>query len=70
MSKYDALWAWFADRQETTVTLTFEEIAGIAGMELDHAFLKYKHELNAMGWQVEKISLKARTVRFCRLEDR
>ncbi|HBG0353599.1 TPA: hypothetical protein KPD61_004099, partial [Clostridioides difficile] len=44
--------------------LTFEEIKDIAGIEIDHSFLKYKKELNEYGYQVGKISLKEKTVIF------
>lgn len=49
-------------------TLLFEEIGRIAGVPIDHAFLTYKKELAAYGYQVEKISMKAETVAFRRIK--
>ncbi|EGT5482171.1 TPA: hypothetical protein KQW96_002981, partial [Clostridioides difficile] len=48
--------------------LTFEEIKDIAGIEIDHSFLKYKKELNEYGYQVGKISLKEKTVIFNKID--
>lgn len=36
----------------------------IAGVPLDHSFLKYKKELCNYGYEVSKISMKAQTVHF------
>lgn len=49
--------------------LTFDEIAQIAGLPLDHSFLTYKKELLAYGCRVGKISMKEQTVAFERIED-
>lgn len=67
MSKYDALWAYVQKNESPSFTLTFEEIQNILGFPIDHAFLTYKKELAAYGYQVGKISLKARTVLFHKL---
>ena len=64
MSKYNALWAYLQRSGKTQLTLTFEEIRRIAGVPLDHSFLKCKNELPAYGYQVKKISRKAQTVLF------
>ena len=66
MSKYDVLWAYIEERCKPHLMLTFDEIGQIAGVPLDHSFLKYKKELSAYGYKVEKISMKARTVLFVR----
>ena len=58
MHSYQPLWEWLARRNEETVTLTFSEIAGIAGVPMNHSFLNEKKE------RVGKISLKAETVAF------
>ena len=50
------------------LTLTFEETEHIAGVPLDHSFLKYKKELLAYGYEVKKISMKAQTVLFVKKE--
>lgn len=49
--------------------LTFEEIQNIAGIPIDHSFLKYKKELTEYGYQVGKISMKEQTVRFFRFRE-
>lgn len=64
MHSYQPLWEWLARRNEETVTLTFSEIAGIAGVPMNHSFLNEKKELTVYGWRVDKISLKAKTVTF------
>lgn len=64
MSKYNALWSFVSQQDGTTVTLSFAEIEQAAGVPLDHSFLSYKKELIDYGWQVEKISLKRKTVKF------
>lgn len=64
MHSYQPLWEWLARRNGETVTLTFSEIAGIAGVPMNHSFLNEKKELTAYGWRVDKISLKAETVTF------
>lgn len=67
MSKYDKLWAYVEEQEGDDLTLTFDEIGAIAGIPLDHSFLNYKKELLPHGWEVVKISLKQKTVRFKRL---
>lgn len=67
MSKYEALWRHLQENGQ--LLMTFDEIGQIAGVPLDHSFLRYKKELPAYGYEVEKISMKAQTVRFRRKED-
>ena len=64
MSKYNALWEYVQSCGKPTLKLTFDEIQNIAGIPIDHAFLKYKKELESYGYQVGKISLKENTVIF------
>lgn len=64
MSKYDPLWAYIQKQSGQTLLLSFAEIEAICGLPIDHSFLQYKKELPAYGWQVEKISMKQRTVCF------
>ena len=64
MSKYNALWEYVQKNEKESLKLTFEEIQKIAGIPIDHSFLKYKKELAEYGWQVEKISMKEQTVLF------
>lgn len=68
MSKYDPLWAYVHKTGAQALTLTFDEIGAIAGIPIDHAFLTYKKELTAYGYRVGKISMKAKTVSFVRLD--
>lgn len=67
MSKYDALWAYVQKNGSATLKLTFEQIQEIAGVPIDHSFLKYKKELTDYGYQVGKISMKEQTVVFQRI---
>ena len=68
MSKYDSLWAYVQKSEKTSFKLTFEEIESIAGIPIDHSFLKYKKELIKYGYQVEKISIKEKTVAFKKVD--
>lgn len=70
MSKYDALWAYIRDGGEEQLTLSFGEIGRIAEVPLDHSFLTYKRELASFGYEVGKISMKAQTVTFKRIEEK
>ena len=67
MSKYDALWSFVSQRDGDEHCLSFAKIEQVAGVPVDHSFLRYKKELTDYGWQVEKISLKKKTVKFKRL---
>lgn len=64
MSKYNQLWEYVQKNGSLQIKLTFEEIKDIAGIEVDHSFLKYKKELIEYGYQVGKISLKEKIVFF------
>lgn len=64
MSKYTPLWEQLEKREESSLTLTFEEVGALAGVPLDHSFLQAKKELPEYGWQVKKISMKGQTVLF------
>lgn len=50
--------------QKVDSVLTFDRIEEILGISIDHSFLTYKKELSKYGWQVNKISMKNRTVSF------
>ena len=67
MSKYNPLWDYVRFQNAPLLTLTFGEIQQIAGIPIDHSFLQYKKELAAYGWQVAKISMKEKTVRFTKI---
>lgn len=55
ISKYNTLWAYIHENGDPQLTLTFDEIGQIAGVPLDHSFLKYKKELCNYGYEVTKI---------------
>ena len=68
MSKYQPLWDYVQKSDSPSFILTFEEIQRIAGIPIDHSFLKYKKELTDYGYQVGKISRNERTVTFQKLD--
>lgn len=68
MSKYDALWKYVQDQGNESLKLTFDEIAKIAGVAIDHSFLRYKKELWDYGYEVGNISLKEKTVIFHKMD--
>ncbi|RKI83545.1 hypothetical protein D7V83_07560 [bacterium 0.1xD8-71] len=67
MSKYDSLWEYVQKNGGESFKLTFEEIQEIAGIPIDHSFLKYKKELTEYGYEVGKISMKEQTVIFSKI---
>ena len=64
MSKYNLLWEYVQKNGSQSFKLTFDEIQSIAGIPIDHSFLKYKKELMEYGYEVSKISMKEQTVNF------
>ncbi len=68
MSKYNSLWEYVQKNGSQSLKLTFGEIQDIAGIPIDHSFLKYKKELTEYGYQVGKISMKEQTVIFNKLD--
>ena len=58
MSKYDGLWKWIAESGQDKLILTFERIEELAGVPMDHSFLKYKKELSDYGYQTENFNEK------------
>ena len=68
MNKYSRLWEYIQKNGSQNFKLTFEEIQNIAGIPIDHSFLKYKKELLEYGYSVEKISMKKQTVAFCQVQ--
>ena len=67
MNKYDHLWQYIANNENGSFELTFEQIEKIAGVPLDHSFLRYKKELSDYGFEVEKISMKNQLVKLAKL---
>lgn len=68
MSKYEPLWEHVGKTGESDLTMSFDQIEQILGFPIDHSFLNYKKELEPRGYEVEKISLKNKTVRFKRID--
>lgn len=68
MSKYNAVWEYVQNHNQQVLKLTFDEIQNIAGIPIDHSFLKYKKELEDFGYQVGKISMKEKTVVFNKID--
>ena len=68
MSKYNSLWEYVQSNGSQSFMLTFEEIQNIAGIPIDHSFLKYKKELEEYGYEVGKISMKEKTVTFNKID--
>lgn len=68
MSKYNPLWEYVQKNGDQSFQLTFDEIQNIAGLPIDHSFLKYKKELTDYGYQVGKISMKEQTVIFNKID--
>lgn len=64
MSKYQPLWQYVENQDKPDLTLTFDQIKDIAGVPIDHSFLRYKKELEQYGYAVGKISMKKQTVDF------
>lgn len=64
MSKYNPLWSFIGKCRKNEIVLSFEEIEKIVGFPIDHSFLKYKNELKAYDFYVDKISMKEQTVAF------
>ncbi|OYS64179.1 hypothetical protein CBF93_00935 [Limosilactobacillus reuteri] len=48
--------------------LTCEQMGVIAGVPLDHSFLRYKKDFLNYGLKVEKISMKNQLVEFTKLK--
>lgn len=69
MSKYDALWRYIGDSGKRELTLSFDDIANICKVAVDHSFLKYKSELTAYGYTVVKISMKRRQIEFQKIQN-
>lgn len=64
MSKYEKLWKYIEEKNEKDFVLTYDEIKNILGFSIEHSFLSYKKELNEYGYEVVKISIKEKKIRF------
>ncbi len=69
MSKFQKLWEYVASENREELLLSFEEIEKLLGFPIDHSFLSFKKELLPFGFEVKKISMKEKTVRFIKTED-
>ena len=54
MSKYDPLWKWINENKTDNFKLTYAEIENIAGVPIDHSFLRFKKELCNMAFRWQK----------------
>ena len=68
MSKYNSLWEYIQKNGGSSFKMTFEEIQNIAGIPIDHSFLKDKKELTEYGYEVGKISMKEQTIIFNKVD--
>ena len=68
MSKYNSLWEYIQKNGGSSFKMTFAEIQNIAGIPIDHSFLKYKKELTEYGYEVGKISMKEQTIIFNKVD--
>lgn len=69
MSKYDSLWKYLKEQNRDSYKLSYEEIKNILGFNIDHSFLTYKKEVKEYGYEVEKISMKEKTIIFRKIQD-
>ena len=69
MNKFQKLWEYVASENREELLLSFEEIEKLLGFPIDHSFLSFKKELLPFGFEVKKISMKEKTVRFIKTED-
>lgn len=64
MSKYQKLWEFVKTENKNELTLSFEKIEEVLGFPIDHGFLTFKKELLPFGFEVSKISMKDKKVKF------
>ncbi len=67
MSKYEPLWKYLKKNNKDNYKLSYGEIKNILGFDIDHSFLTYKKELKEYGYEVNKISMKEKTIIFNRI---
>jgi hypothetical protein len=68
MSKYDQLWKYIADCGQDRLMIPFSAVEKIAGVPLDHSFLRYKKELLDYGYQVDNLFLKKQQIQISRIK--
>lgn len=67
MDKYVKLWEYLQGNYKKEYLLSFEEVHRIIGFEIDHSFLSYKKNAKEYGYEVRKMSLKAKMISFIKL---
>ena len=68
MSKYSPLWQFLKNEGNETYQLSFEEIKEILGFEINHSFFNQNKEAKDFGFEIEKISLKQKTVKIRKIK--
>lgn len=68
MSEYNSLWEYVQKSGSPPIKLSFAETRDIAGIAIDHSFLRYQRELTQYGHQVGKFSPKGQTVTFNKID--
>ncbi len=68
MSKYEPLWKYLKENNKENYKLNYAEIRDILGVDIDHAFLTYKKDLKKYGYEVNKISIKDKTITFNKIQ--
>lgn len=68
MSKYNPLWIYISNQENSVLQLSFLEIQNVLGFPIDHSFLTFKKELVTYGYEVHKISLKEAFVVFKKIQ--
>ena len=48
MSQYDPIWNWIQNNGIDKFSLTYTETEKIAGLPIDHSFLKYKKRIDGV----------------------
>lgn len=64
VDKYGKLWDYVAAQDRDVLELTFDRIGEVSGAPLDHSFLNAKKNLVPYGFEVERIFMKQKLVRF------
>lgn len=67
MSKYDKLWEHIKEENKDLLLLSFDDVYTITELPIDHSFLNVKKELINYGYEVDKISLKNKTILIKRI---
>ncbi len=63
-SKYTPLWQYLQKQNQAEISLSYAKIEQILSFPIDYAFLTYKKEAREYGYEVKKISMKEKWVKF------